>query len=330
MSRAPWAALAALTVALIALIAYLTPASSLITRALLASLALLAVGFVWRWSRLERSAPHAAAQPDAGGPRAADIALGFGANFFDTLGIGSFAPTTAVLKFTRRIPDEQIPGTLNVGHALPTLTEALIFIAAVVVDPRLLVTMIGASVLGAWLGAGVVSRLPRRGVQVGMGAALAAAAALFIASNLHWMPLGGTATALGGWRWVLAVGGNFLLGALMSLGIGLYAPCLILLSLLGLNPRAAFPIMMGSCAFLMPIGGMRFVRSRRYSSPVALGFALGGPPAVLIAAYLVKKLPLEWLRWLVAAVVLYAAALMLHAARRAAPRARPADPQPPP
>ena len=330
MSRAPWVALAALTFALIALIAYLTPASSLITRALLASLALLAVGFVWRWSRLERHAPRAEAQPDAGGPRAADFALGFGANFFDTLGIGSFAPTTAVLKFTRRIPDEQIPGTLNVGHALPTLTEALIFIAAVVVDPRLLVTMIGASVLGAWLGAGVVSRLPRRGVQVGMGVALAAAAALFIASNLNWMPLGGTATALGGWRWVLAVGGNFLLGALMSLGIGLYAPCLILLSLLGLNPRAAFPIMMGSCAFLMPIGGMRFVRSRRYSSPVALGFALGGPPAVLIAAYLVKKLPLEWLRWLVAAVVLYAAALMLHAARRAVPTAQPAGPQPPP
>lgn len=330
MRRAPWAALAALTLALIALIAYLTPASSLITRVLLASLALLAIGFVWRWYRMEQRAALGAAEPDEGGPRPADLALGFGANFFDTLGIGSFAPTTAVLKFTRRIPDEQIPGTLNVGHALATLTEALIFIAAVVVDPRLLVTMIGAAVLGAWLGAGVVSRLPRRGVQVGMGVALAAAAALFIASNLHWMPLGGTATALGGWRWVLAVGGNFLLGALMSLGIGLYAPCLILLSLLGLNPRAAFPIMMGSCAFLMPIGGMRFVRSRRYSLPVALGFALGGPPAVLIAAYLVKKLPLEWLRWLVAAVVLYAAALMLHAARRAAPRAQPAGSRSPP
>ena len=330
MRRAPWAALAALTLALIALIAYLTPASGLITRVLLASLALLAIGFVWRWYRMEQRALHGAAAPDGGGPRPADLALGFGANFFDTLGIGSFAPTTAVLKFTRRIPDEQIPGTLNVGHALATLTEALIFIAAVVVDPRLLVTMIGASVLGAWLGAGVVSRLPRRGVQVGMGVALAAAAALFIASNLHWMPLGGTATALGGWRWVLAVGGNFLLGALMSLGIGLYAPCLILLSLLGLNPRAAFPIMMGSCAVLMPIGGMRFVRSRRYSLPVALGFALGGPPAVLIAAYLVKKLPLEWLRWLVAAVVLYAATLMLHAARRGAPRAQPAGSRSPP
>lgn len=328
MSAAPWIALTALTLAVIGLIAYLTPASGLITHVLLASLALLALGFVWRWSRLARpQRDDAGTQAD--GPHPADFALGFFANFFDTLGIGSFAPTTAVLKFTHRIPDEQIPGTLNVGHALPTLTEALIFIAAVVVDPRLLITMIGASVLGAWLGAGVVSRLPRRGVQIGLGAALAAAAALFIAANLHWMPLGGSATALGGWRWGLAVGGNFLLGALMSLGIGLYAPCLILLSLLGLNPRAAFPIMMGSCAFLMPIGGIRFVRTRRYSAPVALGFALGGPPAVLIAAYVVKSLPLQWLRWLVAAVVLYAAALMLRAARRGAPAVPAASPPPP-
>ena len=320
MSRALWAAVAALTLAVVGLTAWLTPAAGLVTRALLVALALVAIGFVWRWSRLERRI--------GAGPRWADLALGFVANFFDTLGIGSFAPTTAVLKFTRRIPDEQIPGTLNVGHALPTLTEALIFIAAVLVEPRLLVTMIGASILGAWLGAGVVSRLPRRAVQVGMGAALAAAAALFIAANLHWMPLGGEASALEGWRWGLAVGGNFLLGALMSLGIGLYAPCLILLSLLGLNPRAAFPIMMGSCAFLMPIGGMRFVRTGRYSAPVAIGFALGGPPAVLLAAYVVKSMPLQWLRWLVAGVVLYAAALMLHAARSTRAQRAPGPPPP--
>ncbi len=328
MRRALWAALGAMTLGVIALTGWLSPATGAITRILLAGLAAVALGFVWRWWQRERHGSSEAGAPrDAPeGPRWADLALGFGANFFDTLGIGSFAPTTAVLKFTRRIPDEQIPGTLNVGHALPTLTEALIFIAAVTVEPRLLVTMIAASILGAWLGAGVVSRLPRRAVQIGMGAALAAAAALFIAANLHWMPLGGEATGLGGWQWAVAVGGNFVLGALMSLGIGLYAPCLILLSLLGLNPRAAFPIMMGSCAFLMPIGGMRFVRTRRYSAPVALGFALGGPLAVLLAAYVVKSLPLTWLRWLVAVVVLYAAALMLHAARRVA---RPAPQSPP-
>jgi len=320
MSRAMRALLGALGVAIVALIAYLTPPVSPITRALLGLLSLMALWFVWRWPRLEqRLAASAGAAPGPAGPGVFDLALGFVTDFFDTLGIGNFAPTTAAIKFTRRTRDEDIPGTLNVGHALPVLTEALIFIAAIVVDPRLLIAMIVASILGAWLGAGVVARLPRRAVQVGMGTALAVAAALFVAANLHWMPVGGSATAFSGTRFLVAVGGNFILGALMTLGIGLYAPCLIMLSLLGLDPRAAFPIMMGSCAFLMPIGGMRFVRSRRYNLSVALGLAIGGPPAVLIAGYLVKSMPLVWLRWLVVCVVLYAAVMMLTSALRRAP-----------
>ncbi|MGB6488254.1 MAG: sulfite exporter TauE/SafE family protein [Steroidobacteraceae bacterium] len=309
------ALLAALGVAIVAFIAYLTPPVSGITRILLGLLSAVTLWFVWRWPQLEHRLAHA--RP--AGPRAFDLALGFVTDFFDTLGIGNFAPTTAALKFTRRIPDEDIPGTLNVGHALPVLTEALIFIAAIVVDPRLLVAMIVASILGAWLGAGVVARMPRRAVQMGMGTALAVAAALFVGANLHWMPAGGSATGLAGTRFLIAVVGNFVLGALMTLGIGLYAPCLIMLSLMGLNPRAAFPIMMGSCAFLMPVGGLRFVRGRRYNAPVALGLAIGGPPAVLIAGYLVKQMSLVWLRWLVVCVVLYAAAMMLGSALRRPP-----------
>jgi uncharacterized membrane protein YfcA len=314
--------LGALGLAIVALIAWLTPAVSGMTRALLGLLSVVTLWFVWRWPQLEQSLAATERPVSSGraGPRPFDLAVGFVTNFFDTLGIGNFAPTTAALKFTRRISDEDIPGTLNVGHALPVLTEALIFIAAIVVDPRLLIAMIVASILGAWLGAGVVAHLPRRAIQVGMGTALAVAAALFIAANLHWMPVGGSATAFSGMSFLVAVVGNFVLGALMTLGIGLYAPCLIMLSLLGLDPRAAFPIMMGSCAFLMPIGGLRFVRSRRYSPPVALGFAVGGPPAVLIAGYLVKSMPLVWLRWLVVGVVLYAAAMMLISAMRRSPQ----------
>jgi uncharacterized membrane protein YfcA len=309
--------LGALGVAIVALIAWLTPPVGAMTRVLLVLLSLVTLWYVWRWPQLEqRLAAGEPARTGPAGPRPFDLAVGFITNFFDTLGIGNFAPTTAAIKFTKRITDEDIPGTLNVGHALPVLTEGLIFIAAIVVDPRLLVAMIVASILGAWLGAGVVAHLPRRAIQVGMGTALAVAAALFIAANLHWMPVGGSATAFSGTAFLIAVVGNFVLGALMTLGIGLYAPCLIMLSLLGLDPRAAFPIMMGSCAFLMPIGGMRFVRSRRYSSPVALGFAIGGPPAVLIAGYMVKSMPLVWLRWLVVCVVLYAAAMMLISAMR--------------
>jgi len=339
MTRALRTLLGALGIAIVALIAGLTPHVSGFTRAVLGLLSAVTIWYVWRWPQLEQRLAAEEAQPAGGmgsppashvGPAAApvsgsarpkpfDLAVGFVTNFFDTLGIGNFAPTTAALKFTRRIPDEDIPGTLNVGHALPVLTEALIFIAAIVVDPRLLIAMIVASILGAWLGAGVVARMPRRAIQVGMGSALAIAAVLFIAANLHWMPVGGNATAFSGTPFLVAVVGNFFLGALMTLGIGLYAPCLIMLSLLGLDPRAAFPIMMGSCAFLMPIGGVRFVRSRRYSTSVALGFAIGGPPAVLIAGYLVKSMPLVWLRWLVVCVVLYAAVMMLTSAVRRAP-----------
>ena len=292
--------------------------------ALLASLAGLALLYLWRWVRLERSRPDAA--PSESGPRRGplQVAIGFVTNFFDTLGVGSFAPTTSIYKLLRLVPDERIPGTLNAGHALPTVAQAFIFIAAVSVDPITLVTMIGAAVLGAWLGSGMVSRLPRRAIQLGMGAALLVAAVLFVFGNVGWIPAGGEALALEGVWLAFAIACNFLLGALMTLGVGLYAPCLILVSLLGLNPIAAFPIMMGSCAFLMPVAALRFIAAGRYERAAAIGLGLGGIPGVLIAAFVVKSLPLVWLRWLVVLVVLYAAIAML----RAAFTERPAPPPP--
>jgi uncharacterized membrane protein YfcA len=175
--------------------------------------------------------------------------------------------------------------------------------------------MMAASAVGAWLGAGIVARLPRRAIQIGMGAALSVAAILFALMNLKLMPSGGAALALSGPTLAVAVAINFALGALMTLGIGLYAPCLILVSLLGMDPRAAFPIMMGSCAVLMPVASLRFISDRKYDLRAALGLALGGIPAVLLAAYVVTSLPLDWLRWLVVIIVLYAAALMLLSAR---------------
>jgi uncharacterized membrane protein YfcA len=291
------------------------------TRVLLTALVAIAAWYAWQWFMSERRKGGAAARS----PRAADVLLGFVTDFFDTLGIGGFAPTTAAFKLFRRVPDELIPGTLNVGHALPTLTEALIFIAAVTVDPVTLISMIAASVLGAWFGAGLVSRLPRRLVQLSMSTALLIAAALLLMTNLGWMPGGGEALGLTGVRLSFAVATNFALGALMTLGVGLYAPCLVLVCLLGMSPLAAFPIMMGSCAFLMPVGGVRFIRSGRYSPRAALSLTLGGVPGVLIAAYVVKSLPIGWLRWLVLFVVLYAAALMLRSARQERPGAPPAQ-----
>jgi len=248
--------------------------------------------------------------------RLLEALIGFVTNFFDTLGIGSFATTTSIYKLFHMVPDEHIPGTLNIGHALPTVVQAFIFIAAVQVAMPTLIAMILASVLGAWLGAGVVAGLPRRAIQIGMGAALLVAAMLFAASNLNLMPGGGEAMSLDGWRFWAGIAGNFVLGALMTLGIGLYAPCMILVYLLGMHPLAAFPIMMGSCAFLMPVGSLRFIAKRSYEEYPALGLALGGVPAVLIAALIVKSLPVRTLRWGVVVVVLYTAGAMLYSALR--------------
>jgi uncharacterized membrane protein YfcA len=242
------------------------------------------------------------------------VALGAITNFFDTLGIGSFAPTTAWVKFRKMVPDSFIPGTLNAGHSLPTITEALIFIVLVEIDPWLLVSCIGAAVAGSLIGAPIVVRAPVRVVQGVVGIALIIAAGLYAMKNLSLMPGDGAALSLAATSFALAVGAHFVMGALMAFGIGLYAPSLIVLSLLGLNPIGAFPIMMGACAFLQPLSGVRFIRTDRIDLRVVIGIAIGGVPAVLVAAYVVKSLPLVTLRWGVVVVVLYAALLLLRSA----------------
>jgi uncharacterized membrane protein YfcA len=248
-------------------------------------------------------------------PTLAELAIGFLTDFLDTLGIGSFAVTTALFKLLKTMPDEDIPGSLNVGHSIPTFAEAFIFIALVAVEGWTLVLMILASVLGAWLGAGYVASWSRRKIQMGMGAALLVAAAFFLMKNLGLFPAGGEALELRGPLLAAGLIGNFIFGALMTLGIGAYAPSMILVSLLGMNPVAAFPIMMGSCAFLMPTASIRFIKQKRYAPAPSLGLTLGGTPAVLIAAYVVKSLNLTSLRWLVIVVVLYTAVTMLRSAR---------------
>ncbi|HEY6090224.1 MAG TPA: permease [Gemmatimonadaceae bacterium] len=278
---------------------------------LLVCLGAVAAIYLAVWLRAIKRSPG-----ELGPPTLLQSAIGFVTNFFDTLGIGAFAPTTALFRMWRIVPVERIPGTLNVGSSLPAILQAFIYIAIIEVDALTLVVLIAAAALGAWLGAGVVSGWPRRRIQIGMGLALLAASGLLVAANLQLVPGGGAALTLRGPPLLLATVGNFMLGALMTLGIGLYAPCLIMLSLLGMNTRAVFPIMMGSCAFLMPTASIRFIREGAYSLRPALGLAIAGIPAVLLAAYVVKSLPLTTLRWVVAAVVSYTSVTMLVAALR--------------
>ena len=247
-------------------------------------------------------------------PRPEAIALGAVTNFFDALGIGCFAPTTAYLKFRRLVPDELIAPTMMTGYALASATEGFVFIDAIKIDPLLLGLSIGASALGSITGVWVGGRLAVRPIRLTLGLGLLIAAASFSLSNLGLMPAGGTATSLSPLPFALVVAASFGLGILMNLGIGNFAPTLMLVSLLGMDPRAAFPIMMGSAALLMVTAGIRLVRARPLDLGFVLGLTLGSVPAVLVAAFIVKSLPLGALRWGVVLVVTYAATLMLHAA----------------
>ena len=283
---------------------------------LFTALAIVAVLFLYHWVSTARATAGDGSGKGGtrGKPNLFELAVGFGTNFFDTLGIGSFAPTTSLFKLAKTVPDDEIPGTMMTGHTPPVIIQAFIFMAIIIVDPITLFTLIAAAVLGAWLGAGVVTRLPRHFIQIGMGIALLIAAGTFLRSIFGTDPVGGLATGLGGADLVIAAVCLCVLGALMTIGIGMYAPTMIVVSVMGMTPAVAFPIMMGSAAFLMAVAGIRFARAGRYGLKAALGLAIGGIPAVLIAAPLVDRMPLIMMRWLVVVVVLYAAIAMLRSA----------------
>lgn len=240
--------------------------------------------------------------------------IGFVVNFFDVLGIGAFAPQTALLKFTKQTEDRLLPGTLNVSNTIPVLIQALIFIQIVKVEPITLITMLLSATAGAILGAGVVAKLAVKKIQLTMGFALLITAFFMLAGQMEWIQGGGEAIGLTGWKLALAVGANFVLGALMTVGIGLYAPCMALVYALGMAPLVAFPIMMGSCAFLMPPASAKFIQKGAYNRKAAISMAIPGAIAVLIAALVVKSLPLRTLKWVIIVVIIYTAVAMFRSA----------------
>lgn len=250
-------------------------------------------------------------------PNGEAIILGAITNFFDTLGIGSFAPTMAWFKFRKLVPDRLIPPTMLVGHSLPTMAQAVIFLIllGVLVDPVLLIGCGIALLMGGLIGAPLVARTRVWVIQLAVGLALLVAAILYAMTNLDMMPGGGTASSLPTNLTIVAIVVNFIFGILLNYGVGHYAPSLVLLSLMGLDPRLAFPIMAMGGAFTIAGAGTRHVLIGHIDLKIVMGIVIGGVPAVFVAAFIVRDMPLEMLRWLVTVVVLYASAVMFHAAR---------------
>ena len=207
-----------------------------------------------------------------------------------------------------------MPGTLNVSNTIPVLIQALIFIQIVEVESITLISMLLSATAGAILGAGIVAKLPVRKIQLTMGFALLVTAFFMLSGQMSWIQGGGAAIGLTGLKLALAIGANFILGAFMTVGIGLYAPCMALVYALGMSPLVAFPIMMGSCAFLMPPASAKFIKEGAYNRKASVSMAIPGIIAVLIAAFLVKSLPLNTLRWVVIVVIIYTSLIMFKSA----------------
>lgn len=249
-------------------------------------------------------------------PRPEAVVLGAVTNFFDTLGIGSFAPTIAWFKFRRLVTDRQMPATMLVGYTLPSLAEAVIFLIllGVFVDPALLVGCVVAVLMGALLGAPLVTKSRVWVVQTIVGLALLLAGCFYALTNLGLLPSGGSASSLPPMLLVAAIVANFVFGVLLNFGVGNYAPSLAMFSLMGLDPRLSFPIMAGGAALAGAGASVRHIAIGHIDLRVAAGLALGGVPAVFIAAFIVRNMSVELLRWLVFAVVIYAAVVILRAA----------------
>ena len=248
-------------------------------------------------------------------PTRESIVLGAVTNFFDTLGIGSFAPTMAWFKFRKLVPDRLIPPTMLVGHSLPTMAQGLIFLIllGVLVDPVLLVGCSIALLMGGLLGAPLVAKTRVWLVQLIVSIALLVAAILYIVTNLHLMPGGGTEASLPVPFMITAIAANFIFGVLLNFGVGNYAPTLVMLSLMGMDPRLCFPIMAAGASLTVAGAGVRHISRGEIDLRIVMGIVIGGIPAVFVAAFIVKSMPLELLRWLVIFVVLYASAVMFRA-----------------
>ncbi|MDR7001957.1 sulfite exporter TauE/SafE family protein [Neobacillus niacini] len=248
------------------------------------------------------------------------LIVGFITDFFDTLGIGCFATTTLGFKVSKFLKnDNLLPGTLNAGHTIPVILEAFLFITVVKVEALTLSSMVIAAMLGSWLGAKTVSKLPEKKIQRAMGIALAVTAIIMTLKQLHILDLlgqGNKAMGLSGTFLIIAIIGNFILGALMTAGIGLYAPCMAMVYMLGLNPLVAFPIMMTSCSALMPVASLEFIKNDRYSRKGAIGLTIGGVLGVIVAVKFVTSLDLTILTWVIIAVVMYTSISMIKSSCR--------------
>lgn len=233
--------------------------------------------------------------------------LGIVSQFLSTFGVSDFAFNTVAFRLTKTVEDKKIPGTLNAACVIPVAFMALAYITVIKVDVLTLVVLIIAQTTGSYLTPRIVVKLPVSRIRIGIAVGLLCAASFILAGKLQFIPSGGNLTGLPGQKLAIAAAAVFIYGALNNIGIGSYAPTMATVYALGIDPRVAFPIMMGGCTFSCAVGAMEFVRLGGYSRKPTLWISTVGLVGVAAAVYLVKSMDVDVIKWVVFAVVLYAA-----------------------
>lgn len=225
--------------------------------------------------------------------------------FFSSFGISDFAISTILYRKCKLVSDKMLPGTLNTQCVIPVAAMALAFISVIEVDMTTLVICIIAQVIGAYLGPQIVVKLSAKVIRRFIGTGLIIATLFILAGKFNLIPSGGTAIGLTSSKLIIAAVCLLVFGALNNIGIGSYAPTMVTIYALGMNPAVAFPIMMGACTFSVPIGSMQFIKYGQYNRKITLFAATFGVLGVLSGVYLVKRLDVSMLQWMIAAILLY-------------------------
>lgn len=234
--------------------------------------------------------------------------IGYVTDLLDTLGIGTFATTTTMFKLTKLVEDDRkIPATMTTAHIIPVLVEALLFITIVEVDMVTLIAMAATAFTGAFVGAKVTQKWDTKKVQRILGILLIIAAC-FMVYRMITNPgadLTNEVKGLTGWKLAVGIAFDFMVGMLMSMGLGNYAPELIFFSLMGISPAVALPVMMLNAAMIMTAGAKQFIQSGRVNWPGVPGIIVGGVLGVLTAAFFLSNLDINNLKILVVFVAAY-------------------------
>jgi uncharacterized membrane protein YfcA len=248
------------------------------------------------------------------------MALGLVSQFLGTFGVSDFAFNTVAFRLTKTVDDKKIPGTINAACVIPVAFMALAYITVIKIDVLTLVVLIVAQTIGSYLTPRIVVKLPVHKIRLGIGVGLLFAALFILAGKLHLIPSTGNLTGLPAAKLVVAALAVFVFGALNNIGIGSYAPTMATVYALGVDPKVAFPIMMGGCTFSCAVGAMEFIRLGGYNRKPTLWISIVGLLGVGLAVYLVKSLNVEIIKWVVFAVVLYASFDLLFKELKPAPK----------